>query len=352
MNKQTFLHAILNEFYGSIHKLEENNFDYLLFNRAGERQFDHPRHLKYANFFFNNYDQLYSTFLMFNNHESQDLFIRLILYRLLGHNHVNITNKRSTDLEAGKDHVLKHQKGESKFDVEMLGRKIQHFKGYEFRGQKLDFDCLDLNLIHGPVFGQYFYDHDETPVRVEDGDVVIDAGSCLGDTATMFASVVGDKGFVYSFDMLPLHMAITQHNIDQNGFTDRFQMVGYGVSNQSQGEEVKPDLDDNTVVNPALSLHANKNLPTITIDDFVRKNNVEKVDFIKMDIEGFELAALHGANATIQQHKPKLAISIYHMNEDYISIPHYLKSEFPFYDFYLGHYTIYDQETILYAIAK
>jgi len=76
----------------------------------------------------------------------------------------------------------------------------------------------------------------------------------------------------------------------------------------------------------------------------------ENITFIKMDIEGAELNALKGAANIIARLRPKLAISVYHRPNHMIDIPLYLKSLIPDYKLYLRHYSIYPQETILYAI--
>jgi len=54
-----------------------------------------------------------------------------------------------------------------------------------------------------------------------------------------------------------------------------------------------------------------------TIDNLVS----EKVDYIKLDIEGAEQDALDGAKKTIQKYKPILAICVYHKAEDWYKIP-------------------------------
>jgi FkbM family methyltransferase len=72
-----------------------------------------------------------------------------------------------------------------------------------------------------------------------------------------------------------------------------------------------------------------------TIDEFAKENQL-KIDLIKLDVEGCELAALKGASITISIFKPKLAISVYHKKEDLVEIPEFLLSLNPRYKFSLS----------------
>lgn len=85
---------------------------------------------------------------------------------------------------------------------------------------------------------------------------------------------------------------------------------------------------------------------TVTIDGTVGDRTV---GFIKMDIEGAELDALHGAKNTIVRDKPLLAISVYHLRGDEFAIMDYLHQLLPEYRFMLRHYSTSYYETILYA---
>ena len=70
-----------------------------------------------------------------------------------------------------------------------------------------------------------------------------------------------------------------------------------------------------------------------------------------MDIEGSELAALQGAEQTLRKFKPKLAVSVYHALQDFWTIPQYLNQLGLGYRFYLRHFTIHAEETVLFAKA-
>ena len=59
----------------------------------------------------------------------------------------------------------------------------------------------------------------------------------------------------------------------------------------------------------------------VTIDSIVSDLKLDRVDFIKMDIEGAELEALDGARNTIKSFKPKMAICLYHTPEHKTQIP-------------------------------
>jgi len=59
----------------------------------------------------------------------------------------------------------------------------------------------------------------------------------------------------------------------------------------------------------------------ITLDDFVHENRIERVDFIKIDVEGSEKEVIEGAEKTIKKFKPKMAIAAYHRPNDKKAIP-------------------------------
>jgi len=88
-----------------------------------------------------------------------------------------------------------------------------------------------------------------------------------------------------------------------------------------------------------------------SIDSVLASGEIPRLDFIKMDIEGSELAALTGASEALRKWKPRLAISLYHRAQDLFEIPLWLDSLGLGYRFFLDHYSIHHEETVLYAIA-
>ena len=100
-------------------------------------------------------------------------------------------------------------------------------------------------------------------------------------------------------------------------------------------------------INPGARLE--EGLPTRTIDGLVGSNQLKKIDFLKMDIEGSELGALQGGEKALRRWRPKLAISLYHRPEDLFSIPLWLSALDCGYRFFLDHYSIHHEETVLYA---
>ena len=89
------------------------------------------------------------------------------------------------------------------------------------------------------------------------------------------------------------------------------------------------------------------NVPVINIDAVPE---CQDATWIKMDIEGSEMAALHGARNVIQRNHPKLTICIYHSDEDMIRIAEYVHEIAPEYKLYVRHHKKNHGETVLYAI--
>lgn len=152
------------------------------------------------------------------------------------------------------------------------------------------------------------------------GDTVFDIGAYKGDTAIFFADCVGKKGRVYSFEPVKANYNGLVKNIKQNRLDDVVVAINKGCS-------AKPGLlkaVSATSGAPWAFLANNEgteNTEVTTIDEFVKSNRINKVDFIKMDVEGFEEDVLLGAIKTIKRFRPKLAVPLYHKTSDLFTIP-------------------------------
>lgn len=87
---------------------------------------------------------------------------------------------------------------------------------------------------------------------------------------------------------------------------------------------------------------------TEKIDDI----DFERVDFIKLDIEGAERNCLEGARKTIEKYHPRLAICAYHLQDDLLVLYEFIKSLHGSYDIKLRHYKDSSGDTILYGIPR
>ncbi len=74
------------------------------------------------------------------------------------------------------------------------------------------------------------------------------------------------------------------------------------------------------------------------------------VDYVKLDIEGAEAAALEGMRATIAKYRPRLAISSYHRPGDIWDIPLLLRSLLPDAEIHMRQHYPNTYEIVTYAI--
>ncbi len=131
------------------------------------------------------------------------------------------------------------------------------------------------------------------------------------------------------------------------------EILPYAAWDKKDNLEISIHGSGTTLVNKnPNAIYPKRKIPTISIDELCEENNIKKVDFIKMDIEGSEQQALRGGGSIVKKHRPQLAISIYHTHDDFVSIPQYLAKTFDDYTFRLGHYHCGILETVLYAIPN
>ena len=89
-----------------------------------------------------------------------------------------------------------------------------------------------------------------------------------------------------------------------------------------------------------------------TVNKIINEYKLESLDYIKSDIEGFEVYLLKELEVIVKRFRPTLALSIYHrhpIEEQIIEIPYYLISKLKNYKFYIRHYTYNKWDTIIYC---
>lgn len=353
MNARAFLNTILRSVYSSMHDNVRDNYDAFRFSYDGVDRsniFENDRHADFMALFADQYDAFYSTYLLLSDDISRARYTRLIHYRLLGHLHSRINDDyRASDDIPLFEKVSGWQAGVSTLSLDGLFGPMQHYENVTFDDKLLRVDCWPDYVVYTFLKRQYFFERSGVRIQPEPGDKVIDAGACLGDTAVAFSARVGSAGRVFSFDPLPTHVTASTHNLEQNEFGDRAAVIPVALSNMTRN--AVPATHQNAGVAPGFSIIGQETqFPIITIDDFVAAEKPGRIDFIKMDIEGSELAALQGAENTLIRDRPKLAISLYHRPDDFITIPQYLSLVLPDYSFHLEHYTIHNEETVLYGL--
>jgi len=205
------------------------------------------------------------------------------------------------------------------------------------------------NLILINSYRQYLLRRDSVDLSPAPGDVVLDCGSCIGDTSLIFAGLVADQGEVHSFDPIPLHTQYCQLQASLNPSLAHILHINQlAVSNCTY--VTKGNKSDSDKIAPGGKLVIDSYIST-RLDDYAR-NKLSRVDFIKMDIEGAEINAIDGAAEIIQEFKPRLAISAYHKPEDLWEIPLKLKSLNPKYEMYFEHHSPMNWESVFYAVQR
>jgi FkbM family methyltransferase len=196
------------------------------------------------------------------------------------------------------------------------------YKGYSIRG-------LDDPELKKELFSDVYNMRHVAPCA---GDVVLDVGGFRGETAIVFADRVGPGGKVFAFEPVPASYRSMIDNIRNNGLEGIITPVNKGCSGVSRSAR-------------AISAAAGApwsyicegdgavDVELVSIDDFARVNDLKKVDFIKVDVEGFESDVLGGAKWVLESFRPRLAIALYHKSSDLIEIPRLVRS--------LGDYRLY-----------
>lgn len=219
-------------------------------------------------------------------------------------------------------------------------------------GFDIDLYSRTVDVLAQFVCQQYRCETAAADISPSAGEVALDCGACFGDTALNFASKVEPQGRVFTFEFLPVNLAILARNLELNPeLADRISIVESPVWSE-HGTPLWIHGDGPRALVNDQEAGADGKATTVSIDQFVAERDLDRVDFIKMDIEGAELDALRGAAETLRRFKPRLAICLYHRLSDIHEIPWLIDQMGLGYRLHIRHFTVYGTETVLFADAR
>jgi FkbM family methyltransferase len=350
--RAAFINKIIFKTLASGFKHPDNNFDYVRFGNKKPADVPAKESLMTLLSVVKNNGRFYDTYQMLADEYSKDIYISLLIFRILGPGHVKLPVNNTQYWDKYKSVDTAYRKEQNTFSVGNFS-----LNKYEIANNRhnIKLNGHPLSFLNTYLLGQYRYNHDNTIISAEEGDNVIEAGACWGDTSLYFSSLVGSRGKVYAFEFEKRNLEVLNENLRLNPeLAPGVQVVKNAVWSSS-GEVFNFTQGGPGTTITKDSRNEGSKVVSVSIDDFVKERGLSSVGFIKMDIEGAEMNALKGAEQTIRAYKPKLAISLYHRFRDFYEIPGYLKELNEKYNlnykFYLDHFTIYSEETVLFAKA-
>ncbi|MDR2645578.1 MAG: FkbM family methyltransferase [Holosporaceae bacterium] len=175
------------------------------------------------------------------------------------------------------------------------------------------------NEVFRALFVRGIYDPNLAVVintLLSEGGVFLDVGANMGYISLLAGKVVGAKGHVYALEPCSRDFTRLLDNINLNDFSGIVSARQLAVSDKSGEEELLIAVEERSSLNTLGSEIPVKGVEAIgmekvsitTIDEFVKKEKIRKVDVLKLDIEGSELKALEGARKTIAQCRPAIIL--------------------------------------------
>lgn len=157
------------------------------------------------------------------------------------------------------------------------------------------------------------------------GQVGIDGGAFIGDTARLFTTLYG-AACVHALEPITETYAQLAQLVQQWGAQQRICPHPCSLGREVGTTELWGEgLGASSIAKEGSDI-VRRTVRTTTIDCLVQEQGIQRVGFIKLDVEGAELDALRGARLTLQRDRPLMLVSVYHTARDFFEVKPYLES--------------------------
>lgn len=169
-------------------------------------------------------------------------------------------------------------------------------------------------LIDWEITVEHGYDTEDT--KIVSGDTVIDCGAHVG----IFTRYSLDRGAAQVIAVEPdaNNISCFEANLAPEIAAGRVKLIKGAVWDRSGtlALQLDPNSAKHSAVAKPRAAMGVEEVRAYRLDEIVEQLGLDRVDFIKMDIEGAERQALKGAERTLKNYRPKLAICVYHSQDE------------------------------------
>ncbi|RWI98824.1 FkbM family methyltransferase [Mesorhizobium sp.] len=195
------------------------------------------------------------------------------------------------------------------FEAQTEKRNLALFQEYVARDRKaygFSIDFLITDQVAQDWYGPQNQEMIERLWCVENlrpGMVAVDCGAHHGMMTALFAKRVGPQGLVHAFELLPANANVITRNVALNRLGN-VRVVPAGVSEFSSVDRAQTQQGNAVLHNEGDAI-----VRLVSLDE--EFGGRIKIDFLKLDVEGCELAALRGARKTLAHSRPLIDLEIH-----------------------------------------
>lgn len=181
-------------------------------------------------------------------------------------------------------------------------------------------------------------------IKLSANETYVDVGAYDGDTVKQFLQACHNQfEHIHAIELDKANFEKLDQDMRLSPHSQKIKTHNIAAWHKKEQISFQPGLTQSTVGSGESHAQA------MPLDDVLRN---ESLTYIKMDIEGAEINALHGAREIITKNRPKLAICVYHKISHLWEIPLLIHEMLPEHDLYLRHHTRLEYETVCYALPK
>jgi FkbM family methyltransferase len=207
-------------------------------------------------------------------------------------------------------------------------RKVKDYYVLKFFGREYR---LPINEFEMPVFFHKL-GIEYLPQKVVDkleGKDFIDGGAYIGDSAIVLQEYNPRR--IYAFEPLSENYDLLLETIKLNNLSQIVVPIKKALGLRKESKHIV-SLKSGSFISDIFDQDVGQTIEVISIDEFVNEKDLE-IGLIKLDVEGYELDTILGAEKTIKRFKPIMVVSLYHRGQDFFEIPKIIKNFIPEYRF-------------------